>query len=221
MTRGLLFIPVMLLAGCSHPIEHYTLPEQVTDFNTLFANNCAGCHGPDGRSGAARPLNDPVFLAVIGKDRLREVITYGVPNSPMPAFAKHAGGELTEQQIAILADQMEERWSHPQDFANVALPPYSAGRGDAASGGVVFSTYCARCHGEGEQLTDPSFLDLVSDQSLRTTVIAGRADLRSPDWRHDSQDHVLSPQEISDVVAWISMHRPKPFNLTQRGTILP
>jgi mono/diheme cytochrome c family protein len=174
--------------------------------------------------GAARALNDPVFLAVIGKQTLRSVIANGVARAAMPPFAKNNGGDLTDQQITILADQMEERWSRPQDFADVDLPAYSAGLGDPKAGGTAFHTYCASCHGEDGtggsktgSIVDPAFLMLVSDQSLRTTVIAGRADLSMPNWRGDSPGHPVAPQEISDVVAWIAAHRATAVTVTQRG----
>jgi hypothetical protein len=49
---------------------------------------------------------------------------------------------------------------------------------------------------------------LVSDQALRTTVIVGRSDLGMPDWRANIPVRPMSPQEISDVVAWLASHRP-------------
>ena len=54
---------------------------------------------------------------------------------------------------------------------------------------------------------DPSYLALVSDQYLRTTVVAGRADLGMPDWRGFIAGRALSPEEISDVVAWLVTKR--------------
>ena len=226
MKLCLLLTPAILLLGCGGHVEQYTLPDQVTNFTALFEGNCAGCHGHDGRMGAARPLNDPVFLAVIGK-QLRQIISNGVPKTAMPAFANTAGGSLTDQQITILADQIDQRWSRPGDFAAVALPPYSADLGDAKAGAIVFRTKCASCHGEdgtggpkAGSVVDPSYLALVSDQSLRTSVIAGRSDQGTPDWRGPSTGPPLTPVEISNVVAWISGHRT-PINLTQRGTNLP
>src|SRR5579862_7747644 len=166
----LLLTPAILLLGCGGHVEQYTLPEQVTNFTTLFEGNCAGCHGQDGRLGAARPLNDPVFLAVIGKQKLRDVIANGVPRTAMPAFAQSAGGGLTDQQITILANQIDQRWSRPRDFTAVALPPYSADLGDAKAGATLFRAYCANCHGEegaggskAGSVVDPSYLALVSD----------------------------------------------------------
>jgi mono/diheme cytochrome c family protein len=212
----------LLLAGCGHRAEQYMLPDEVTDFAVLYAQNCAACHGNDGHGGAARPLNDPLYMALIGKNRLGEVIAKGVPRTAMPPFAQNAGGTLTDRQIAILAGQMQSRWSRPQEFAGAPLPPYSADLGDPDRGASAFRTYCAICHGpsgkggpKGGSVVDPPFLSLVSDQDLRTMVIAGRADQRIPDWRGDAAGRVMTPQDISDVVAWLSAHREAPGNVAR------
>jgi cytochrome c oxidase cbb3-type subunit III len=218
----------IVLLGCGDRTEQYVLPDQVTEFSALYDSNCAGCHGRDGRFGAARPLNDSTYLSLIGKEKLRNVIANGVPRTAMPAFAQDKGGTLTDKQITILADQMEARWSRPQDFVGVTLPPYSEVPGDPKHGEAVFRTYCASCHGEdgmggpkGGSVVNPAFLALVSDQSLRTTVIAGRADQGTPDWRSYSPGHVMTAPETSDVVAWLSAHRALPSNLAKGGTNLP
>ena len=233
MKKTCLFVmPAILLLGCGSRVEHYATPDQVTDFTTLYGSNCAGCHGGDGRSGPARPVNDPVLLAVIGKEKLRETISKGVPRSAMPAFAQNAGGSLTDAQIAILAEQIEKRWSRPEEFAAVTLPSYTADSGDAKAGEAVFHIYCARCHGEdgtggpdtgsaAGSVVDPSYLALVSDQSLRLTVIAGRIDRGAPDWRNNSPGRPMTTREVSDVVAWLSAHRERPVDLTQIGMKLP
>ena len=91
MKHCLLIAPAILLLSCGGQVEQYVLPDQITGFKILYEGNCAGCHGQDGRLGAARPLNDPVFLAVIGKQKLRDVIANGVPGRAMPAFAQHNG----------------------------------------------------------------------------------------------------------------------------------
>jgi len=230
MTRSVVWLPAglaVLLLGCGHRIEQYVLPDQITDFSALFASNCSGCHGVNGRLGAGRPLNDPIFLAVIGKEKLHDTIAKGVPDTSMPAFAQNAGGGLTDQQITILADQMEARWSKPQEVAGLTLPPYSGDLGDVGKGGAIFERQCSPCHrdkGIGGSLIDPDFLALISDQSLRTSVIAGRADRGMPNWRGHRPP--LMPQDVSDVVAWLSSHRSHPMNLnpvsvTRRETSQP
>lgn len=190
-------------------------PEQVVDFATLYGENCAGCHGADGKLAAARPLNDPLYLAVAGADRLRQITAGGVAGSLMPGFAISAGGTLTDQQIEILATQMVARWGGTPP-SGVALPAYAAGgAGDAARGQAAFGVHCAGCHGadgrgdaKGGSVVDGSYLGLVSDQALRTAVICGRTDLGMPDWRGDGS-RPMTEQEITDVVAWLIAQRPK------------
>jgi len=218
----------MVLLSCGHRTEQYILPDQITEFPALFESNCTGCHGRDGHYGAARPLNDPLFLALIGKEKLRDVIAKGVKGTAMPAFAQSAGGTLTDQQVSILADQMEARWSRPRDFARdfsgVALPAYSGDLGDPTRGESVFQRDCSKCHGEhgkAGSIIDPAFLALVSNQSIRTTVLTGRADRGMPNWRSHTPGPALTAQEIADVVAWLSSHREHPGNLAIGGTNLP
>jgi cytochrome c oxidase cbb3-type subunit 3/ubiquinol-cytochrome c reductase cytochrome c subunit len=149
----------------------------------------------------------------------------------MAPFRQNAGGTLTDQQITILADQIGERWSRPQDYAGVTLPPYSADLGDAVRGEAAFKAHCSRCHGDdgtggaggtaGGSVVDPALLALMSDQSVRTTVIAGRADLGSPTWKSDSPGHAMTPVEISDVVAWLSAHRTVALTSVKKGNDRP
>jgi cytochrome c oxidase cbb3-type subunit III len=198
--------------------ERWAHPSQVTDFRQLYAQNCAGCHGADGRLGAARPLNDPLYLAFAGADVLRRVTAKGVPGTAMPGFAQSAGGNLTDEQIASLVEGMSAQWGRPEDFKNVTLPPYRLETaGDPQRGAVAYQIYCMRCHGaEGKgglyagAIADPNYLLLVSDQSLRSTVVAGRPDLGMPDWRSRVPGLPMSAQEISDVAAWLASKRPGP-----------
>ena len=87
-------------------------PDQVMDFNTLYARNCAGCHGPGGKGGAAIPLSDPVFLAIADDAAIRRTAANGVPGTPMPAFAQSAGGMLTDQQIDAIVGGIRS-WAKP------------------------------------------------------------------------------------------------------------
>lgn len=140
----------------------------------------------------------------------------GVAGTTMPAFAQSAGGMLTDQQIDSIVGGIR-RWAKPAALDGQSPPPYSSeAPGDAARGATVYETYCASCHGAGARggthassIIDPSYLALVSNQGLRTTVIAGRPDLGSPDWRNDVPGKPMSDQDVSDVVAWLAAQRPQ------------
>lgn len=211
------------LAGCVQPPgqpregSETLSPNQVSDFSTLYADNCAGCHGAEGRGGAAIALADPVYLAIAEPALLRRVIAIGVPGTAMPAFAQSSGGMLTDKQIDIIAKEIRLRWSKPGILTGVNPPSYfETFPGNAAQGEAVFKTYCESCHGPGgrggpkaSSITDGSFLALVSDQGLRTIVIAGRPELGAPDWRGNVSGKPMSDQEITDVVAWLASQRTK------------
>jgi mono/diheme cytochrome c family protein len=211
-----------LTSGCDAAHETAIRPEQVTDFHVLFDVNCAGCHGADGDRGVAQPLNDPVYLALVTDAQLTNVISRGVPGTSMSAFAREAGGLLTNQQIEALVNGMRRTWGRASDGSPEALPPYSEteavargeSRGDVARGRRAFVAYCSACHGSDGRggasagsVVDPAFLALTSDQSLRTTIIVGRRTERIPGWREYVRGRPMSNQEISDVVAWISAQR--------------
>lgn len=194
--------------------ERWRAPADVSDFNQLYTTNCAGCHGSDGKLGAARPLNDPLYLSFVSDDALRQAIAQGRAGTNMPGFAETVGGVLTDRQIELLLSGMRAAWSRPNDFAGVEIPAYTASAaGDSASGAHAYQTYCASCHGPNGSggpagsIVDPNFLKLVSDQGLRTTVVVGRADLGKPDWRSNVSGHPMSSQEIDAVVAWLAAHR--------------
>jgi mono/diheme cytochrome c family protein len=86
----------------------------------------------------------------------------------------------------------------PSQSPDVPLPPYAAedavangsGPWDPELGLRVYAEACANCHGadgiggaKGGSIVDAAYLALVSDQALRTAVIADRTDLGMPDWR--------------------------------------
>lgn len=221
--RVLLIAATFFCVGCSDlpgrptagsiPVD----PDNVADFNQLFKTNCSGCHGAEGKGGAALSIADPVYLAIADDELLHKVVSKGISGTSMPAFAKSAGGMLTDNQVDIIVRGLREHYSKPNALAGSAPPAYTpAETGDAARGATVYETYCASCHGaagkggsKAGSIVDGSFLALLTDQELRTLVIVGRPDLGAPDWRNNIPGKPMSSQEISDVVAWLSAQRPQ------------
>jgi len=202
--------------GRPGPNSEVLPPNRVMDFKLLYSQNCAGCHGADGKGGAAIALANPVFLAIAEDTAIRHTVADGVRATAMPAFAQSAGGMLTDKQIDALVQGIRS-WAKPDALSDTTLPPHATqAPGDPQRGADAYRTYCSSCHGEGgrggnktSSIVDGSYLALVSDQELRTIVIAGRPELGSPDWRCDVPGHPMSAQDISDVVAWLSSHRPQ------------
>ena len=151
--------------------------------------NCAGCHGAEGVGGQAPPytLTDDAgeFVATVtwrapaintvllrfSKEELREILVYGRPGTPMPAWGAEGGGPLTTQQIDELIayidsiqlssdeakTEVEEALRADLGLEEGAEIDYS----DPATGEALFNLgmesgfaggaySCARCHTKGE-----------------------------------------------------------------------
>jgi mono/diheme cytochrome c family protein len=206
----------------------------VLDFGRLYSQNCAGCHGAEGKLGPAPPLNDPLFLAIVPDAVLLQVITAGRPGTLMPAFARAQGGPLTAEQVQALAQGIKPRWGQtarapegvPDYLPPEGPPAPKSDREPAGPGGgggaQVFARACAACHGpngegvpEGDRraltINNRVFLSLMSDQVLRRYVITGRPDLGMPNYAEarprDPGFKPLSRQEVSDLVTLLASWR--------------
>ena len=202
--------------GAYRPEPTVVTPNDVVDFKLLYGQNCAGCHGVDGKGGAAIALANPVFLAIANDTVIRRIASNGVPGTPMSAFSQSAGGMLTDKQIDAIVHGIRS-WQQPDALSDLTPPAFTAeAPGDPQRGADAYRTYCSSCHGadggggaKASAIVDGSYLALVSDQQLRAIVIAGRPELGAPDWRGDVEGRPMSAQDISDVVAWLSSRRPK------------
>jgi cytochrome c oxidase cbb3-type subunit 3 len=123
---------------------------------TIFADNCAPCHGTGGAGAPNYPvLVDDAWMWGGTLPEIYQTIRYGIRNdhpdtrlSEMPAFG--ADELLTEEQIAAVADYV------------LSL----SGHGSAsAEGTMIFAENCASCHGDdGKGMTElgaPNLTDAI------------------------------------------------------------
>jgi cytochrome c oxidase cbb3-type subunit 3/ubiquinol-cytochrome c reductase cytochrome c subunit len=167
-------------------------------------------------NGPSYPLANPAYQALVNEQLLRKVVADGAPGTLMPAFSRSAGGSLTDEQVDALVKGMRTAWYKPGTPEEATPPPYHAANvADTARGAQVYAAYCAGCHGTAGQagktkagsITEPAFLALISDQALRTVIIAGRPDIGQPDWRNSMPGHPMTDQQVTDVVGWLSSQR--------------
>ena len=124
---------------------------------TIFANNCAACHGTNavGRPGGYPALVDDDWIWGGSLDAIQTTILHGIRNntdpdarvSQMPAYADRI---LDRAQIAAVAEHVL----------------FLGGRGaDDAEGATIFADNCAACHGElgkgNHELGAPDLTDQI------------------------------------------------------------
>ena len=239
------------LAGCGRipgrpaPGPEVLRPDQVLGFPTLYKQNCAGCHGENGRNGAAISLANPVYIELAGETRLRNTIANGVPGKLMPAFAQSAGGMLTDQQVAVLAQGIVSAMGNAQRCWPVKIlrliRPLLPG--NAEHGLAAYAAFCARCHGAaGEGGPADGKCRQRNDQGrlrLDRRSVVSRADQRPESAQHHSSPagptkpcpigardaaQPMTDQQVTDILAWLASKRvanpgqPYPSRLLSDGT---
>ena len=151
------------------------------------ALGCANCHGNSGQGGVASfSITDPAtglprlvkwqappvnvaFLRytdpeqktdrVKKVEKLRSVLTYGRPNTPMPAWGVEGGGVLNTQGIDDLVSYLESISLTPDQAKAQALGSVDWPDGTKVyanyDGEKLFNSYCARCHTKGWSYGEP------------------------------------------------------------------
>lgn len=152
---------------------------------TVFADNCAPCHGTGAAGAKGYPnLNDDDWLWGGSLDQIMQTIQFGARSGhakthegQMLAFGRD--GVLKREEIVTVANYVRSLSGLP------TAPGY-----DAASGNKIFADNCVACHGEGgkgnQELGAPDLTDQIwlygSDQAtLVETITNGRAGVM-PAW---------------------------------------
>ena len=170
----------------------------------LFGDNCAACHGRDGRGGDNYPdLTDHDWIWGGGPERIAETLRVGVNSrhaenraAQMPSFGRDK--MLDQTQVGNVATYVYSL-SNP-----LASTPQTIARIEA--GRQVFLTNCAACHGEdakgNQDLGAPNLSDRFwiyggDFEKIVTTIHGGRQG-HMPTW-----DERLSPAEIKILALYV------------------
>ena len=203
--------------------QEHILEMQLDDAMTLYAENCAVCHGLNGEGIAATPpLNSP-GLSGMPYDELTKVIARGRFETAMPAWSKQDGGPLSDYQIGELVALVQDGdWIETGDrVVNLGLAPllpFSADPdpavleavGSLPDGGTLqkaitlYASHCVACHGAdglgtaiAPALNDPD-VRVKTAEELNRTITYGNAGTLMAGW-----SNVLVPEEISAMVTLV------------------
>jgi mono/diheme cytochrome c family protein len=130
-----------------------------------IAAGCADCHGNKGQGGVVPfVMQDPVnkgkvipvnwtapalntVLLRFTPDEVREILVYGRPPTPMPAWGVAGGGALGDQQIDDLINFLKSIQISSKDAKKEAAQY-------GTDGAQLFDAFCARCHTLGWSYKD-------------------------------------------------------------------
>ena len=196
---------------------------QLDDAMTLYAENCAVCHGLSGEGiGATPPLNAP-GLQSMPYDELYKVIARGRFETAMPAWSKEDSGPLSDYQIGELVALIQSGdWNETGDrVVNLGLAPLipfttepdpalleSVGTlpdGETLQTAItIYAAQCVACHGAdglGTGIAPALNAPEVREKNiadLERTIVYGNAGTLMAGW-----NNVLTPEEISAMLTLI------------------
>ena len=152
---------------------------------TVFADNCAACHGAGAAGAKGYPnLNDDDWLWGGTLDQIMQTIQYGA-RSGNPS--DHEGQMLAFGRDGMLkSDEIVTVANYVRSLSGLSTDPGY----DATAGKKIFSDNCVVCHGEGgkgnQQVGAPNLTDQIwlygSDKdTIVETITNGRAGVM-PAW---------------------------------------
>ncbi|HEY3617415.1 MAG TPA: cbb3-type cytochrome c oxidase subunit I, partial [Candidatus Sulfotelmatobacter sp.] len=141
-------VPIAMMGGysLSAPVLHPAsdpddLPGELIHGETLFAANCASCHGPSGRgdgnaSVGLLPKPADLTAARFSDERLSSVLWNGVAGSAMPPWRQLPAEDLRALVAYVQSLHLPQGAPSTQEATSLGL------------GKALFAATCAGCHGE-------------------------------------------------------------------------
>lgn len=196
------------------------LAAQLDSGMTLYAENCAVCHGLNGEGIGANPaLNNP-RLAAMPYDEIFKTIARGRYATAMPAWSQDEGGPLSDYQISELVALIQSGdWNATGDrVVNLGLAPLipfttepdaallkavgALPDGAALQSAIgIYAGSCVACHGAdglgtalAPALNAPSVREKTAEELTRTLTFGVPGTLMAG-WSNQ-----LTPEQMSAMV---------------------
>jgi len=183
---------------------------------TLFATNCAACHGVNLEGSALAPALSTDALRAKESYEIVRIVEQGVPGTLMAGWDAALSDADVDGLVALIL-----RWPEVQ-AAGVAIPVVEAAPIDMspeaiARGDRLFSITCTSCHGTSgygspmaPALNNALFLSSTSDAQIRQIIAMGVPGTVMPAWSSR-----LSDAQLNDMIAYLRSLAPTAPTITQ------
>jgi len=135
--------------------DHQYSPTEIQAGLRLYTAECSLCHGPNGDLMSGIDLRRGQFRRAVSDEDLARVITNGVPDAGMPAFAKLQSADVTALVAFIRAGF---------DVSGAAVKIGDPGRGQTLFAGKAGCAACHRVNGVGPR-TAPDLSDIGASRT--------------------------------------------------------
>lgn len=177
---------------------------------TVYAENCAACHGANGEGSALAPaLNTDELRVRLSDADIARTIVEGVPGTLMSSWSSAL--DTSEQQSVTT---LISRWGE-LNAAGILLPVIEAAPLDmspqaVATGKQLFDLLCTQCHGiDGygspiaPALNNQTFLSQTPDAAIQAIIAGGVNGTVMPSW-----SGYLTDADIAAITAYLRQLQP-------------
>ncbi|MHA0286386.1 c-type cytochrome [Mycobacterium sp. C3-094] len=206
---------VALTAGCSSyqppPEPKPEVPQGTRDVGrSLYAQTCAGCHGPTAEGTDRGPS-----LADVGSASVDFQLGTGrMPLGPQESYrSEHQEAKLSQDQIDAVVGYLADL--HPGGPPIPRVEPL-----DVQRGRKLFAQNCAACHsagGTGGALTDGHH---APDLRKATATQVGEAIRVGPGFMPAFPPSVLNPRDVDAIAAYVGTLADRGEDLDKGGASL-
>jgi cbb3-type cytochrome c oxidase subunit III len=172
---------------------------------TVYAENCAACHGANGEGSTLAPaLNTDELRVRLSDADIARIMREGVPGTLMASWSRAL--DMNQQQSVVT---LISNWGE-LNAAGISLPvieavPLDSSPQAVANGQRLFSLLCTQCHGVdgygspiAPALNNQIFLSQTPDAAIQQIIAGGVTGTNMPAW-----GGYLTDADIAAITAYL------------------
>lgn len=168
---------------------------------TLYADNCAACHGANLEGSTLAPALSPPSQ---NYDDMTRIIQQGVTGTLMASWERTLTAEDINALLTLIT-RWEEIQASGVEMPVIETPPIDLSPAAIAEGQRLFGLLCTQCHGASgygtalaPALNNQTFLSQTPDAAIQQIIAGGVSGTTMPAW-----SGYLSEADIAAITAYL------------------